>query len=222
MSGDLEQIKELAGALLRNLAPAERRRLLRAMAREIRASQSARIGQQRDPDGRPYAPRRAKREERPGAYAVKFLHPKGAAEPRVVFMKSWVRQGPMITGYDIEAGGIRSFFADQVAQWLPVAREDQKKAGGKLRRRGTIRQRAMFRKLRAKALGSGATDREAWVGFSGRAAAVARVHQEGRMDRPSRKAKAVRYTKRGLLGIDNQQTATLVSTLLAYVSTVQS
>lgn len=202
MTDDLEQIEELAGTLLRSLAAPERRRLLRTIARDIQKSQSARIGAQQDPDGKRFAPRRAKREERPGTFAVKFLYPKGAAEPRAVFMKSWVRQGPLMTGYDIEAGGIRSFFWSDVDKWLPVERDDQNKAAGKLRRRGTIRQRAMFRKLRStRNLKSEANDRAAWIGFSGRAAEVARIHQEGGMDRPSAKAKAVRYVQRGLLGL---------------------
>ncbi|TPG14359.1 phage virion morphogenesis protein [Sphingomonas oligophenolica] len=221
MAGDLEQIEELAGNLLRSIAPAERRRLLRTIARDIQKSQSTRIGQQKSPEGNSYAPRRdadGGRQQKPGGYAVKFLYPKGAAEPRAVFMKSWIRQGPLMTGYDIDAGGIRSFFWDQVAKWLPVDAADRNKAGGKLRRRGTIRARAMFRKLRnPRNLRSQAGDREAWIGFTGRAAEIATVHQDGGTDRPAKNAKPVRYAQRGLLGLTLAERSRMLDTLYMYL-----
>lgn len=202
MSEDFSEIERVAGALLRQLAPAARRSLLRRMAREIRVTQSARIGRQQAPDGQPYAPRRKKQEPKPGAYAVRFLYPKGDANPRVVFMKSWVRQGALMTGFDIEAAGIRSFFWDKVDRWLPIEAGEQNASAGKFRRKGKIRQQAMFRKLRnGRFLRADATDQEAWIGFTGRAAAVAIIHQDGGSDRPTAKAKPVRYAQRRLIGL---------------------
>ncbi|RDE04689.1 phage virion morphogenesis protein [Sphingomonas aracearum] len=219
MTDDFAPVEQLAGALLRSLSPAERRSLLRRMAREIRASQSDRIAAQRNPDGSPFAARRERREQKPGTHAVRFLYPKGAAEPRVVFMKSWVRQGPLLTGFDTEAGAIRSFFWDKVAQWLPVAPEEQNAGAGKLRRRGQIRRRAMFRKLRsARYLRSDATDTEAWIGFTGRAAEVARIHQDGLMDAPTLGARKIRYAQRGLLGLTERERGRALDILLEHVS----
>ncbi len=43
MNHDLDQIEQLAGALLRNLAPSARRSLFRRMARDLRRSQQERI-----------------------------------------------------------------------------------------------------------------------------------------------------------------------------------
>lgn len=218
MTGDFAPIEQLAGALLRSLAPGARRSLLRQMARDIQRSQSARIGRQQDPGGKAFAARRPKRELKPGVYPVKFLYPKGAPEPRLVLMKSWVRQGPLMTGFDVEAGAIRSFFWDQVASWLPVEAEERNAGAGKFRRRGTIRARAMFRKLRnARNLRSGASDLEAWIGFTGRAAEIARVHQDGGRDRPARGAKPVRYAQRGLLGLTEAERNRAVDLLLAHV-----
>ncbi|SNS20294.1 phage virion morphogenesis (putative tail completion) protein [Sphingomonas laterariae] len=192
----------MAGAMVASLSAAERRRLLRAIARDLRKSQGARIAAQRDPDGGAYAPRKERPPATPGAYPVRFLYPKGSPAPRLVVMKSWVRQGPLLTGFDIEAGGIRSFFWDKVDRWLPVEAEDKARAGGKLRRRGSIRRRAMFRKLRgARYLRSDASDLELWVGFSGSAAAIAGIHQDGGSDRPAPKAPAVRYPRRVLIGM---------------------
>lgn len=219
MTADLGEIERLAGALLARVGSGERRRLLRQIAREIRNSQSARIARQQNPDGSAYARRREQRPPEPGRHAVKFLYPKGAAEPRLVLMKSWTRQGPLLTGYDVEAGGIRSFFWDKVAKWLPLDPGEQNKGAGKLRRSGHIRKAAMFRKLRlGKNLRSGGTDAEAWVGFSGRAAEIAGVHQEGGTDRPAAKAKPVRYARRVLLGLSEADRALLADRLFDHLT----
>ncbi|KQN28305.1 phage morphogenesis protein [Sphingomonas sp. Leaf34] len=219
MSDDFEQIQSLAGALLRQLGASERRSLLRRMARQVQQSQSARIGRQEAPDGSKFAPRCERRDLKPGNYAVKFLYPKGDANARVVFLKSWVHDGPLMTGFDIEAGGIRSFFYDKVEKYLPLDASAQNAGAGKLRRKGTIRQKAMFRKLRsARNLRAGSTDREAWIGFSGRAAEIARVHQEGLRDKPSRKGRAVRYAERGLLGVTQAEQSCALDMLLEHVA----
>jgi hypothetical protein len=220
VSDDLAEIEKLAGSLLRSLGATERRRLQRAMARELRASQAARIARQQAPDGSPFPPRREKKANKPGNYAVRFLYPKGAAEPRLVFMKSWVHEGPLITGFDIEAGGLRSFFWDKVDQWLPVESTDQNKGAGKLRRRGSLRRLAMFRKLRnGRNLKSGVDDLGAWVGFTGRAAQIASVHQEGGRDRPAVGAPEVRYAKRELLGTTDAERKRMLDMIMQQIAT---
>ena len=223
MSGDFGEIEALADALLRQLEPAGRRALLRKMARDLRGTQALRIAANRAADGSAFPARKPKRELKPGNHAVRFLYPKGAAEPRVVFMKSWVLDGPLMTGFDAEAGGIRSFFRDQVAKWLPVGVEEQNARAGKFRRRGSIRQKAMFRKLRSgRSLRADATDREAWIGFSGRAAEIARVHQEGSFDRPAAKARPVRYSVRQLLGLTEAERSRAVDMLLEHMGGVDA
>lgn len=220
MSDGLDAIEQLAGTLLRKASAPERRRILREFAREVRAGQSARIGRQQEPDGHAFTPRRPRKADATGAFAVKFLYPKGAAEPRLVFMKSWVRQGPLLTGYDVEAGGIRSFFWDKVAEWLPVESADQNKRGGKFRRQGAVRRGAMFRKLRsARYLKAGSTADEAWVGWIDPAVSrVARVHQDGGSDRPAAHAKPVRYARRMLIGLGSFELNALVGRLLGYIA----
>ncbi|SFR79796.1 phage virion morphogenesis protein [Sphingomonas jatrophae] len=216
---DLAEIEQLAGQLLRRLGPGERRRTLRAIAREIRSTQSARIARQQDPSGAAFSPRRVRDDPKLGAYAVRFLYPRGAAEPRVVFMKSWLRQGDMLTGFDIEARAVRSFRWDRVDQFLPIDATDRNKSSGKLRRKGRIRNAAMFRKLRSgRFLRSGATDAEAWIGFAGRAAEIARIHQDGGLDRPSPKVKPVRYARRTLVGLTEAERARILDLLLEHVA----
>ncbi|WP_010545999.1 phage virion morphogenesis protein [Sphingomonas elodea] len=219
MSEDLAEVERIAGALLRSIAPTERRRLLRVMAKDLQRSQSDRIGRQQNPDGSAYAARKKKPAPRPGNYAVKFLYPKSAPEPRLVLMKSWVHEGNLLTGFDVEAGGIRSFFWDKVDRWLPLEPEEQNKGAGKFRRKGSIRRAAMFRKLRnGRNLRAGATDREAWVGFAGRVSEIASVSQEGLMDRPAAKAKPVRYARRTLLGVTDAQAGAILDLLLRHLN----
>jgi phage virion morphogenesis protein len=80
-----------------------------------------------------------------------------------------------------------------------------------------LKKGAMFKKLRqAKYLKSGASPNEAWVGFVGRIAAIARVHQYGLKDRVLRlkNAPEVQYPARELLGLtDNEHEALLDLTI---------
>jgi phage virion morphogenesis protein len=149
---DFADIEALAGGLLRRVDAGERSKILRVMARALRSSQSARIARQQDPDGQPYAARKAQ-------------------------------------------------------------------PSGRLRRGGTIRRKAMFRKLRNTSnLKAGSTDTEAWVGFSGRAARIARVHQEGLRDAPAKGAKPVRYAQRVLLGDTEADREALLDILFVHMT----
>lgn len=87
------------------------------------------------------------------------------------------------------------------------------------RRKGAIRRKAMFRKLRlAKFLKSGASPDEAWIGFTGRAASIARVHQDGLSDAPTRGGKKVRYIQRVLLGLTGAEQERILDLLLEGVT----
>lgn len=215
---DLGELERVAGAILGSLQPAQRRSLLRRIARTLRKSQQQRIAAQKNPDGSRFEPRRRPKDPVPGGYAVKFLYPSGGSgEPRLVTMHSWSRQGPLMTGYDVKAGGIRSFEWRKVIRWLPVEQDEQNKGAGKLRR-PSIRQRAMFRKIRrAGAMSANATDQEAFVAFAGRVAAVARIHQFGLFDRPSHGSPMVRYAERQLFGFTARERAQLLDAIVDHL-----
>ena len=86
-------------------------------------------------------------------------------------------------------------------------------------RKGRLRAKMMFRRLRmAKYLRSGTEGDEAWVGFSGRAAAIAAVHQEGLEDAPEKGGKKVRYPRRVLLGLTDAEQGMILDELLAMVA----
>lgn len=216
--GDLAELEGFVGGVLKGLDSGGRRTLLRKVARDIRREQAVRIAAQKNPDGSAFEPRKKRKPPSQGQYAVRFLYPSGGV-PRAVFMKSWVREGPLLTGYDIEAGGIRSFFWNKITHWLGVRPEDQNKSAGKLRNRSTIRQRAMFRRLRgAGFLRSGASDYEAWAGFAGRVAAVAQIHQEGLVDRPSAHGPDVRYPVRELLGLSAAERERILDAVIEHLA----
>lgn len=82
--------------------------------------------------------------------------------------------------------------------------------------KGRLRQQKMFRKLRlAKILKGGGNADEAWVGFGGRAARIARIHQYGMSDSPAPGQPKVRYARRILLGLTEAEQRQILDLTLA-------
>jgi phage virion morphogenesis protein len=124
-----------------------------------------------------------------------------------------------MTGFDIEAGAIRSFEFTKVVKWLDVPPEYKNKNTGKLRRRGGIRRRNMFRRLASsKFLKTKTDDQGFWVGFSGKVSQIASVHQQGLRDKPSLRAKAVPYPRRELLGATPADRERMLDALYAHLA----
>jgi phage gpG-like protein len=217
--GDLAELEQFVGGILQSLKPSERRSLLRTVARSMRKSQMARIAKQRNPDGSGFAPRKPPEKPSVGGYAVKFLYPAGGSgQARMVLMKSWVRQGPLLTGYDVQRGAMRSFFWDRVIKFLPVEQGEENAGAGKVNRGSRLRARAMFRRLRSgRFLKADASANEAWVGFAGRIAAIARIHQQGLFDRPTPRSREVRYAERQLLGLTAQDRAGILDAVMEHL-----
>lgn len=87
-------------------------------------------------------------------------------------------------------------------------------------KRGAIRRRAtMFAKLRtARWLKATSTADAAEVGFIGRVARLARVHQEGLRDRVSPGGKQIRYPTRALLGFTEAERESIRTRLLDHLT----
>ncbi|MDC8802563.1 phage virion morphogenesis protein [Halomonas pacifica] len=127
----LRDLEAWAEPLLARLTPAERRRLARTIATELRRRQRERIAAQRAPDGTPFEPRK------------------------------------------------------------PQAR----------RQAGFVRRQPMFTRIRqAKHLRTKAHPGQAEVGFIGRVARIARIHQLGLRDRVEPGGPVHDYAQRELLG----------------------
>jgi phage virion morphogenesis protein len=86
-------------------------------------------------------------------------------------------------------------------------------------KRGAIRRKgAMFAKLRmARWLKANVTAEGAEVGFFGRVARLARVHQEGGMDRVSRDGPMAKYPARPLLGFTANDRAMVRDRVLEFL-----
>ncbi|MEJ2002993.1 MAG: phage virion morphogenesis protein [Maritimibacter sp.] len=221
MTDDLAEVERIAGALLRSLSSGQRRVVMRKMARELAISQRQRITAQQQPDGSAFEPRKAKQPPVSGRGAACFLYPSGGSgPPRRVIMKSFTwATGRMMTGFDIEAGAIRSFEFGKVVKWLPVPEAYRNRGSGKLRRRGGLRRRAMFRRLAsARFLKTRTDDQGFWVGFTGKVSQIASVHQRGLRDKPSLRAKAVPYPRRELLGATPADRERMLDTLYAHLA----
>jgi phage gpG-like protein len=223
MTDGLAEVERLAGALLRGVSPGQRRILMRKMARDLVISQRQRITAQRQPDGSAFAARKPKAQPVTGRGTACFLYPSGGGgEPRRVIMKSFTwGTGRKMTGFDIEAGAIRSFEFDKIVKWLPVPEEHRSAGGSRLRRRGGLRRRAMFRRLAtSRFLKTGTDDQGFWVGFSGKISQIADVHQHGLRDKPSLRSKAVTYPKRELLGATPADRQRLLDSLYGHLARV--
>lgn len=64
--GDLHRVDDWLAALLANLEPAARSRMMRQLAQELRRSQQQNIRLQRNPDGSGYEPRRVTARSKKG------------------------------------------------------------------------------------------------------------------------------------------------------------
>lgn len=97
--------------------------------------------------------------------------------------------------------------------------ERRKPQPGKLRRkRGRLKRAAMFAKLRRqKYLKARADGDTATVGYTGRAAAIARVHQDGLIDKVNQHL-LVRYPRRVLLGFSASDRELVRDVLLAQLT----
>lgn len=219
VEAELERLEGWVGGLLAGLSPSSRAKATRNIASLLRGKQAQRIAAQRNPDGSAFDPRKVPAAKKPSNRALKFLYPSGGSgEPRLVLLKSWVKYGPIFKGFDIEANGFRSFEKSKIVSWLKATPEEQNKSARPLRTRATIKQRVMFRKLRRYALlKSGSTANEAWVGFTGRAAEIAEVHQKGGIDRASKKGPRIRYAQRQLLGLTKGEESEILNILVAMV-----
>lgn len=206
MAEDLEQLHSVASSMLEFLEPAQRRRLLRALARDMRTANQRRQKRQQAPDGSRWEKRKVRAKVQGATRPTKFLYPSGGfGEPRVVEMRSWIGRGDMIVGFDREADGIRTFRKDKVIKWLPAdgsadpgGLPESIRAGRGRVRRGAD---AMFRGLRSgRWQKAGATQDEAWVQFAGRAARIAGVHHYGERDRVADDGPEIDYPERQLIG----------------------
>lgn len=210
-SDSLQQLEDWAAPLLARLGPAEQRKLVRSIAQDLRRRQVKRIGQQRNPDGSKYAVR--KKGRAPVNKPKRFLYEGDySSKKRVAEVKSYRDEGDRIIGYDIEAGGIRTFIKTNMERFLaPTSR-----SGKSIRaRRGQIK--AMFPRMKTKVKVL-SDPGSATVGIVGRAARIAHVHQYGLRDAVRPGGPEVQYPERLLLGFADDDVERVLDLLLEHLT----
>ncbi len=200
---ELAVYRQAVSAYLEKLDSRERSQLVRKLASRLRRSQQARIRAQRAPDGSHWPKRKPRQTQKAASRPIRFLYRKASGEERLVDMRSWVRQGDRLTGFDREADGLRTFLNSRVSRHLPAeGGADPGPIEGSLRnRRGSVRRKsqAMFVKLRTR-MKAGTNGDEAYVEFRSRAARLARIHHFGLKDRVVPDGPETQYPQRELLG----------------------
>lgn len=151
MSNNLEALETWAAPLLRKIEPAERGKLARSLAQQLRRNQQQRVKGQANPDGTKYAPRK---------------------------------------------------------------KRDLRGKQGRIRRKLEIFQKlSKVAYLKAKGDGSSIS-----VGFTGRVARIAGVHQYGLTDRAERGAPKIKYERREVLGFTDSDLDIIRDGLLVHLA----
>lgn len=208
----LQQLEDWAAPLLAKISPAEQRKLVRSIALDLRKRQSDRIGKQRNPDGSKFATRKKTRP--PVNKPKRFLYEGDySSKKRVAEVKSYRDEGNRIIGYDIEAGGIRTFIKSNMERFFAPT----SKSGPSIRaQRGRIKEKVMFNRMKTKVKVL-SDPGSATVGIVGRAARIARVHQYGLRDAVQPGGKEIQYPERVLLGFTDDDVEHIRDLLLEHL-----
>lgn len=200
MSSDpLQHLEDLVAPLLKSISASEQRKLATTIARDLIRSQRRRIGSQRNPDGSPFEPRKQQGDASKPNRPKRFLYdgPYSSRGERVAEVKSYRDEGDRLVGYDIEARGVRTFIKGNMLRHLAPTST----SGDRIRdRRGQIRK--MFERMQGKLKTMNDANGVA-VGFVGRTARIAEIHQYGLRDQVS-PGKSASYAARQLLGFTGE------------------
>ncbi|CAM2937528.1 phage virion morphogenesis protein [Escherichia coli] len=191
--------------ILSGLSAAGIQRTAMSVGKVVRQLQTKRIRSQVSPEGQPWEKR--KRRIMRIQKGVKFIWKDG----QVRNLKNWSTSqgcfGQKITGYDTDAGGIRTFYKADIGDYLEI---NTQRVAARASRRSP-----MFEKLRtARFLRIIPDTNGVSVGFQGRAARIARVHQFGEVGLVS-PGNATKYPVRELLGLNEKDKQQITETVIA-------
>lgn len=207
-TNDLMQLEAHIEALLNKLTPAQVKKLSRAVATELRLANARRIKHQVTPDMAPFAKRKRRRPKR----HIQFIYETGGTR----HLKSWHSTAQYITGFDLTAGGIRTFKKDRIVKYLRI---DKGVSSDMLsNRQGMIKQK-MFRKLiRSRWLKAEGSASSAVVKFNGIAERIARIHHFGERAKVHPRGPEIDYPERQLLGITSKDFRLIQDTLIDHLA----
>lgn len=200
MSDDaLTQLEEWVEPLLARLEPAERKKLAREIGTALRKRQQRRIRRQKNPDGTPYAARVGRKKRRRARRRLRFLYEKPGHDAEEREIVNWFSTPETYFGFDQRhAGALRTFKKRRVVRVLEIDLTPVADPRDKIGRRQSSE--PMFEKLRtARYLKMKPTAHGVSIGYEGRIAHIARIHQEGKRA-PVNAHLEYDYPERKLLG----------------------
>lgn len=193
---------ELAG-LLAQVSPAERKKLSRTIVRDLRKSQTARIREQKNPDGSAYTRRKAQfitvqRE-------MRFIW-----RGRERRLKNWQQNRRLITGTDIDKNAQRSFRKGDIQRFTAI-KKDRIKVKGKSKQTRMFKRLATVRYMRVFS-----NENEAAIFFAPAAANIAAVHQFGLKERL--RNLDIQYPQRELLGFSPDDARRIEAAIIDFLA----
>lgn len=214
---DIDQLANWAEPILKSMEAKQRKVLMRSIATKVRKSNMERMKRQENPDGSAWEQRKSVKKGRRVHKSVEFLYKKGGGPAERRRLNNWYSTPKMMTGYDPDAGGIRSFRKDRVEQYIDINTTSSNK---RLRsKKGGIKKKAMFTKLRtAKYLKTTVSPDAAGIEFRGDVGALARVHQFGLSARVGKGAGEYDYPQRRLLGLTRRDLEMISDEIMEHVS----
>lgn len=214
---DIDQLANWAEPILKSMGTKERRALMRSIATKVRKSNMERMKRQENPDGSEWEKRKSAKKGRRVHKSVEFMYKKGGGPTERRRLQSWHSTKTMMTGYDPDAGGIRSFRKDRVEHYININTSTSNK---RLRsKQGGIKKKAMMTTLRtAKALKTSVSPDSAGIYYGGLMAGIARVHQFGLSSRVSKGGPNYDYPERRLLGLSRRDLEMISDEIMAHVS----
>ncbi len=208
---NIEQLAHWLTPLTGQLQPTARRSLGLEIARALRQSNQQRMRAQRGPEGQAWAARKtARKAPRP----LRVLYKARDGHVRELEMSSYQKSSKgNITGYDKEAGGLRTIAKKGILQRLLPKYSAGSETARKKKANAMMVGLASARRLQARA---GAE--QAVVQIEGRSERIARVHHLGLRDRVKPGGPEYGYPERALLGINAQDQARIEALLIAHLA----
>lgn len=203
----LLQLDTALTVLLKKLTPTQRKQLSRLISRDLRQNQIKRIRRQQNPDGSPYAPRKASFVT--VMRALRFIW-KGQDRQLTNWRSQKTRHGEVITGIDVDKNQARSFRKSDIQRFIAV-----KKARISTQRKR--KQTRMFKKLAsAKYLRRFSNDHEATLFFSPNVATIAETHHFGLTEKG--RYSSIHYPARQLLGLTPEDITHIEDQILDFLA----
>lgn len=206
---DLQRLESWLSPLMHQLQAPQRRAIARDIALLVRRVNARNIQRQVGPEGDKWEKRKTTREV---AKPIRYVYRAKGGNVRELEMSSYASERDRITGYDKEAGGLRTMLKVGLLRSLAPqhsANQAAQKRKAQLMLRGLARPQFM----RARS-----SSEEASVYFDGLAGRIASVHHFGLRDKVAPNGPDYDYPARPLLGISGDLETQIETLILRHLT----